>query len=626
MDLSELNPQQQEAVLESMDNNTVLVAGAGSGKTRVVQVRTGFLIDDMNVSPEEIMVVTFTNKAIGELKQRLASVCPDMRGMWLGTFHSICVRALRKFGKSMGIENFTIMDTYDAKGSIRTVMESMGMPIEKATVNKFMAKISWCKSNLLNPTKMLSTASTSRDIEFARLYREYQDLTWRRRSFDFDDLIVYTVVMLTRCNDVRQWFWDNIKYVIIDESQDTNSTQFELVRLLAGSNNLFLVGDDYQSIYSWRNAKPEYLLNFQKYYPDAKVLYLEQNYRSTQTIVKASSAVIKHNLNQYDKNTFSAGPVGDPIIYHTGKDAKDEADWIATEILLLHSQGVKYKDTAILYRTNAQSRAMEESFMRFGLPYKMWGSLGFYDRKEVKDVISYLRVKSNPNDEVAFKRLLGLQKGFGKKTVDELCNYVLAVGCNCIEALGSFQCPKRLQAGVASLMNLFSLTPSCPSEFMESVLKDTGYMQDLIDEDTPEALIRIENLQELLSITKEHEDQEPGITLEEFINKLSLASDKGQDLNADTVNMMTIHSAKGLEYDIVFLVGAEEKILPHSNSIGMDSAIEEERRLFYVSMTRAKSQLYITNAASRRDYSNNINCNRASRFVDEIPSDYICKI
>lgn len=369
------------------------------------------------------------------------------------------------------------------------------------------------------------------------------------------------------------------------------------------------------------------MLEFNKFYPDSQVLYLEQNYRSTQTIVNASNHIIAGNDGQYEKNCFSGGEVGDPIIFHSSPDAREEAGWVSTEIAMMGGQGVNYKDIVILYRTNAQSRAFEEAFMTLGIPYKMVGSLGFYDRKEIKDVIAYLRVKVNPMDEMAFRRVLSLQKGFGKKTVEDIVQFALTNKLDFVSCLSSYVGTKRLEYGLSILRSVFSSTETHPASYIQLILNDTGYMKNLKEEDTPEADVRIDNLHELLAIANEVTDRDNTVDLDQFINQLSLSTDRSTEGEKDnSVTMMTIHSSKGLEFEYVFIVGLEESLLPHANSMKLKSDIEEERRLFYVASTRAKKQLYMTNARSRRDWGNNVRMNDESRFLSEIPESYICVV
>lgn len=630
MDLSSLNPQQRDAVINSYDSNTVLIAGAGSGKTKTLQTRVGYLIEDMNVDPSSIMVVTFTNKAAGEIKERIGQISSQAHKMWLGTFHSICVRILRQFGSHMGISRFTIMDTYDAKSVLREIMKDRNIPTEKFLVNKFMSQISDCKSNVIRPKDMLDRAQNQSEIQFAHVYQDYQNITWQRRSFDFDDLIVYTIVLLSTNMIVVKWFHDNIKYIHVDESQDTNTAQFRLIKSLAGANNLMLVGDDDQSIYSFRNAKPEYLLNFQETYPDATVFKLEQNYRSTKTIIEAANAVVKNNTVRNDKTMFCNNPKGDPIIYHESKDSYAEAEWVAIEMGLLNAQGVDYSKMAVLYRTNSQSRSIEEGLMKNSVPFKLVGSLGFYDRKEIKDLLSYCRFMSNPNDEISFRRVLGVQKGVGAKSVEDIIEHGQHVigtnGGNFLQALAVYSPPRRIQNQVTRLTYILNSAPQTPLRFLETVIDQTSYRRDLISEGTVEAKARLENIDELLSIAQEHEIQDPGLSLEDFVNKVSLASNPKDRADQDAATLMTLHSSKGLEFPYVFMVGVEENLLPHRSSVSAKETLEEERRLAYVGISRAKKQLYILNAKERRGYGGEYSHNEPSRFIDEIPKACLMQI
>lgn len=618
-DLNMLNEQQREVVLNSYDTNTVLVAGAGSGKTATLIARTSYLVEHMNVDPSEIMVVTFTNKAANEIKDRISAVTNEGYKMWLGTFHSICVKILRMYGNEIGIKNFTIMDTYDAKSVLKKTMQDAGLDVDKFLVNKYMKKISDKKSNMIRPQKLLDSATNREELQFAKVYKDYQNITWRRKSFDFDDLIIYAVVLFTYSMAAVKRFHDTVRFFMVDESQDTNTAQFHFIKAIVGANNLLLVGDDDQSIYSFRNAKPEYLLNFQKTYPDAKILKLEQNYRSTKTIIEASNAIVKNNVYRNDKTMVCNNAVGDPIVYHECRNNIEEGKWIATEIRLINADGVDYKDIAILYRTNAQSRSVEEQLMKYNVPFKIVGSIGFYDRKEIKDMLAYCKLIANPDDEISFRRILGLQKGVGKKTVDSIVESAITTNSNFIDIISYVSIP-RAQVQISLLKSILVNSPKKPSEFIKYVLEYTGYKNNLLKENTPESQARLENLNELVSIALEYEAQEPNITLLEFVNKISLSSSPTDSNSASAITMMTIHSAKGLEFRYVFIIGVEEKLLPHQNSLNSDKAIEEERRLMYVAATRAKEQLYILNAKERRDFGGNIVTNKKSRFIKEIPS------
>lgn len=623
MDLSDLNPQQKSAVLDSFDSNTVVIAGAGSGKTKTLTKRVGYLLEDMGVLPENIMVVTFTNKAASELSHRLASICDDLSGMWIGTFHSICVRILKQYGSYIGVDTFSIMDSNETRKTIKQVLQDKGLPAEKSNINNLVSKISKYKSNLKSPKQIKTMARNNYEHEIADIYQDYQNLTWRMRNFDFDDLIVYSVLLLTRVPEVRQWFYDNVKYIMCDESQDTNAAQFSFLKIIAGVNNLFLVGDDYQSIYAFRNAKPEYILNFQSLYPDAKVIMLEQNYRSTQTIVNASNAVVRNNTVRYDKVSFSKNAVGDPILYHASANPEEEANWIAGEIAMSMST-TPLEEISVLYRTNSQSRAIEEALLKIGIPYKMIGATSFYDRKEIKDILSFVKFVANPKDESSFKRAIGSLPGIGKKTIENILELAQQQSMSLIDAVANYAGTPKQMASINVFADIVAFAPQVPSELVEDIATKSGILAALRKENTQDSLSRIDNIKELINVAIENENSNANFTINDFINNIALmsASDKSSDNGA--VNLMTIHSSKGLEFQTVFIAGAEEKILPHANSKSFDE-IEEERRLMYVAMSRAKSNLYITSCMSRQDGQRYV-ASEVSRFVGEVPNNYIMKM
>jgi len=626
MDISELNAQQQRAVLDSVNQNTVVLAGAGSGKTKTLTFRCAYLMDDMQVPPESIMAVTFTNKAAGEMKARLRKIAPQVDKMWMGTFHSICVKILHRFGKSLNLNKFTIMDKADARSLLRQAFKDCNEPVEKKTVAQVADRIGKAKSNLMSPAEMLNRASDAHMTNHARIYKAYQNLCWSKKCLDFDDLLVYTVVLLQRDQQVRDWFHQNISYLMVDESQDTNPAQFELIKLIVGNNNLFLVGDDWQSIYSFRSANPKYIMEFQNLYANALVIRLEQNYRSTKTIVDASNAVIKQNTVRTDKTMFSAKGMGDPILVHEEANPQEEAYWIAKEIAMLRRRGVPLQGMAVLYRTNAQSRPIEEKLLSFTIPYKVVGGLAFYDRKEIKDVMAFIRLYLNPKDEMAFRRILGLMPGIGKKTIDEMV-IAFQSQTTTMNALQAYV-PKtqRVRDSIHLLMNLYQLWSTKGQDFLtmvESMLLLTGYERDLVDEDTEDSHVRLENLNEFKNVVAEFMENDPAATLQDFADQIALSTTDEEDKTAvDRVNLMTLHGAKGLEFPYVFMPGCEESVIPHANSMYSQDAIEEERRLFYVGMTRAERQLFLTHTIARKDYAGNISNNPESRFLNDIPKQY----
>lgn len=622
MDLSNLNQQQKSAVIDSLDKNTVVVAGAGAGKTRVLTSRVGYLIDDLDIHQEKIMVVTFTNKAANEIKERLYNICGDLGDMYVGTFHNICVRILRKFGYYINIDKFTIMNSYQSKKLMSEVLKSKMVVPDKSTINKFLAKISNFKNDLKNPKKVRELAKNDEEYLLYEIYNDYQNKSWKQRTFDFDDLIIYAVSLLTNSDDVRLWFQNNIKYIMCDESQDTNGAQFSLLKELAGTNNLFLVGDDDQSIYGFRKANPKYLLNFKMLYPDSKVILLEQNYRSTQTIVNASTSLVKNNSIRYDKTCFSKGAIGDPIILKTFTDPETEAKWIAKEISLL-KRNIKLDEIAILFRTNAQSRTIESALLEIGIQYKSVGSLSFYERAEIKDIISYLSVIENPKDKVSFQRALSILPSVGKKTVEKIIDIAELNDIDFTEATEEYINLSKVSKQTKFLSIYLSIVKDEDKSIyatIKRVIEKLNIIERLTDEETEDANSRVDNLLELINLSKEMENKNKKLTISDFLDLVSLSSTTDEVVDSKKVNLLTIHASKGLEYSVVFLVGVEENLLPHARSNSNES-IEEERRLLYVGMSRAKELLYITNCMYRNDI-----CQNESRFLLEIPEKYVIKI
>ena len=627
MDISDLNPQQKSAVLDSLDNNTVVIAGAGSGKTKTLTKRVGYIVDDLGVDPSNLMVVTFTNKAANEIIERITNEGIDVSDMWIGTFHSVCVKILKKFGSDIGIDYFSIIDSYTAKKTIKSIVfDKMGQSND-SIVNNIIARISYYKCNMINTNKAYEIAENDYERKVAEIYKEYQRNTWEKRTFDFDDLIIYTIVLLTRSRYTLEWFNDNIKYIMCDESQDTNVSQFSLLKMLVGPNNLFLVGDDSQSIYGFRQAKPEYLLNFTSMYADSKVIMLEQNYRSTKTIVNASNAVIENNKSRYKKNAFSENDVGDPIIYHLTANPQQEADWIASEIAITP---ISLNDIVILYRTNAQSRVIEEALLKIGIPHKLVGAQSFYDRKEIKDILSFVKFIANPNDEISFTRALSTMKGIGKKTIEKIIEESKVSNMSFLDSIKQFGAKPKQAVSLNKFVNIIEnakvVGQSSVSDMVKYIVTSCGIIDDLNIEGTGEAMSRIENIKELINVSVEQDNKNKNLTVEDFVLNIALLSATKTDDKKEAVNLMTIHSSKGLEFKTVYIAGLEEGILPHRNSKTPD-AIEEERRLMYVAMTRAKDNLFLSSCKERRlEGINDVERQSPSRFLSEIPKRYLCNI
>lgn len=622
-DLTTLNDQQRIAILESINRNVVLVAGAGSGKTTVLVKRTQYLIDDLNIAPENIMLITFTNKAANEIKERMSVISKDAYKMWIGTFHRICTRLIRMFGNKLGIQNFTIMDTKESKSLVKEILDDKGIEYTPYMVNEIIGKISTYKNDLVKPAKVLANPDEKKI--FADVYQEYQNISWRRKSFDFDDLIIYTILLLSSYPDVLQWVHENIKYLMVDEVQDTNSSQFQLIKLLAGNNNVMMVGDTCQSIYGFRNAKPQYLESFADNHPNTIKLKLEQNYRSTKTIISAANHVVNKNKFGTKLQMFCGNEEGDKIQILEATDAHDEARWIASEILMNGNKNLS--DYAIIYRANFQSRILEEEFTKCGIGYTVFGSQSFYSRKEVRDLLAYCKLIVNPYDIESFKRILGTLKGVGKVTIDNIITYAQDNCINFHDAINAYL--PNTKAGIIRhrleiVSTILNTSYNKCSDIINDVLFLTEYKTELTSVQTEETQEKLAIIDEFVEMTKSMEANVKDETMAEIIDQIALLSDtKGAEkehLNA--VKFMTAHASKGLEFNNVFIVGAEEGLFPHANAINENTsdAIEEERRLFYVAMTRAKKKLYITRACQKRaGKEGGIIISSASRFLREIP-------
>ena len=624
-DLTTLNDQQRIAILESINHNIVLVAGAGSGKTTVLVKRTQYLINGLGVSPENIMLITFTNKAANEIKERMSAISKDAYKMWIGTFHRICTRLIRMFGSKLGIQNFTIMDTKESKALIKEILENKGVEYTPYMVSEIATKISTYKNNLIKPAKVLADPDEKKI--FADIYQDYQNISWRRKSFDFDDLIIYTILLLSSYSDVLQWVHENIKYLMVDETQDTNSSQFQLIKLLAGNNNIMMVGDTCQSIYGFRNAKPQYLEDFANSHPNTIKLKLEQNYRSTKTIIAAANHVVNKNKFGTKLQMFCANEEGEKIQTLEAIDAHDEARWIASEILM--NGGKNLSDYAIIYRANFQSRILEEEFTRCGIGYTVFGSQSFYSRKEVRDLLAYCKLVVNPYDIESFKRILGTLKGVGKVTIDNIITHAQDNCINFHDAISAYL-PNMKTGAVRHRLEVVSTILNTSytkcSDIINDVLFLTEYKTELTNIHTEETQEKLDIIDEFVEMTLSMEDNATNETMAEIIDQIALLSDtKGAEKeNLNAVKFMTAHASKGLEFKNVFIVGVEEGLFPHANALNENTtdAIEEERRLFYVAMTRAKKKLYITRACQKRaGKEGGLIISKPSRFLNEIPKN-----
>lgn len=632
--LQDLNSQQRKAVTHPAGPLLVL-AGAGSGKTRVLTYRIAYLIKNQAVNPRNIIAITFTNKAAQEMKERLQQLLPSVNDILVSTFHSACVRFLRFDIDKLGYNrNFIIFDTQDSQALIKECLQALNIDEKKFAPAAVLNYISRAKDRLLEPSKCLDNAKDIREKTMATLYELYQRRLKEHNALDFDDIIVKTVQLFKEFPAVLSYYQKRFLHILVDEYQDTNLAQYELVRMMAAKHrNLCVVGDDDQSIYAFRGADIRNILEFEQDFPDATVIRLEQNYRSTKTILNAANDVIDNNFARKKKRLWTDNGEGEKINLVTLEDEGQEAYFIAQEINnRIFRDNLNYKDFAVLYRTNAQSRVLEEAMVRMRLPYKIIGGLRFYQRKEIKDILAYLRVIANPSDDVSLLRIINVPKrGIGTTTVDRLKAAAeernQSIFDIIMDAKGlSFSSGtlNKLQAFLLMMQDFRDVVDTMSvSELINYVLEQTGYMDKLISENTNEALSRAENLREMIGAAMDFEQKMPDGTLEDFLTELALVSDVDDlDEDSDAVVLMTLHNAKGLEFPIVFMAGMDEGIFPHSRSLLDEDQLEEERRLCYVGMTRAKKKLYMTRAWQRSLYGNT-SYYAASRFLNEISDEYI---
>ena len=630
-----LNDRQKEAVLHT-EGPLLIMAGAGSGKTRVVTHKIAYLIKERDVFPGNILAITFTNKAASEMKERAAQLLNEnVDSMWIGTFHSICVRILRRDIDKLGYDrSFSIYDRDDQITLMKECIKELDVDKDMYKESAILSKISSLKDEQISPDEYIKENEYDfREKNIGELYSIYQRKLLEYNALDFDDLIIKAVELLGRNKDILDFYQRKFQYVFVDEYQDTNKVQYELVKLFSDKyNNVCAVGDPEQSIYSWRGADISNILDFEKDFKDAKVILLEQNYRSTQKILDVANEVIKNNTTKTPKNLWTAKEEGEYILYEQLEYAEKEAYYVANNIERLLDKGYKASDIAILYRTNAQSRTFEEAFMRERIPYKIVGGLKFYDRKEVKDIVAYLKVLENPHDNISLKRIINTPKrGIGNATVEKIENYAIDKGESIYSALLSMDeldfLTTRAKNCVVPFMEMMSTLMAKKEviglqEFIEDLIESTGYIQDLEKQDTVEARTRIENIKEFISvaITFEEENKDNAIEnlMEEFLVSISLLSDVDKTVDENNlITMMTVHSAKGLEFPVVFLVGMEEGLFPISRALEDEDDLEEERRLCYVAITRAEDRLFVTNAQRRTIYGNT-SYTVPSRFIAEM--------
>lgn len=635
--LDNLNPMQREAVTTT-EGPLLIVAGAGSGKTTVLVNRIAYIIDRGLASPYQILALTFTNKAANEMKERISALLPGFGGdMWIGTFHSICVKILRRNIDFLGYTNdFVIYDTADSKTLMKECYRELDVNDKNFPQRSVMSIISSAKNDSLDAETFETIYKADfRMSEIAKIYKLYQSKLKKNNAVDFDDILLNTVKLLSLEPDVLEKYRRRFKYILVDEYQDTNNIQYLLINLLAGGyRNICVVGDDDQSIYKFRGANIGNILSFESDYEDAKRITLEQNYRSTQTILDAANAVIANNSGRMSKKLWTAKEGGDRIHVFTAPTEYDEARFVARAIKKYKQENGRFGDCAILYRTNAQSRVLEEMLMREAVPYRVLAGLRFYDRKEIKDVIAYLRLIHNTNDDMSLRRIINEPKRkIGGATVDKLTAAAVADDCSVYDIIrnidlyaNEFKTSANKLKGFFELMeSLIKLKDNIPlTQLITRILNDTGYLAMLEAEDTIENQTRRENLDEFINVAAEFEQNpEYDGTLAEFLESVTLISDvDSYDEDEDAAVMMTIHSAKGLEFPVVFLTGLEEGLFPGMRSIGSEDDIEEERRLCYVAITRAKERLYITKSRSRTVYGKTSPV-RASRFFEEIPKEYL---
>ena len=624
LDLDTLNPDQYDAVVHQ-GGPLLVVAGAGSGKTRVLTQRIAWLIEG-GVHPMRILAITFTNKAAGEMRDRVeALVGPVARQMWVSTFHAACVRILRAHADLLGFpKTFSIYDQSDAQRLVSYVIRDLGLDVKRFPARGVQARISLWKNELLTPGKAKDRATGMLESKHADVYIEYQLRLERAGAMDFDDLLMRTVQLFKQHPDVLAMYQERFEHILIDEYQDTNVSQNEIVLMLgAKHHNVCVVGDTDQSVYRFRGADFRNIMQFEEAFPDVTTVVLAQNYRSTQNILNAANAVISNNIERKPKNLWSDSGTGDPIVRYYADDEHDEARWIAQQIRDAHETDARqWGEMAVFYRANAQSRILEESLMRFGVPYKIIGGTRFYERREVKDALAYLRAAINEADEVNVKRVLNVPKrGIGDTSVDKLDTYARNHGQGFSFALHNAAAAsvggaalKGITAFLASLDEAGNHQSEGPAEVLRLVLKSSGYMTELENEDTVESAGRLENLAELIGFAEEFD------SVDDFLEQVALVADTDQIDGENRVMLMTLHAAKGLEFPVVFLAGFEEGVFPHSRSLAEPEEMEEERRLAYVGITRARELLNVSHAWSRSLYGNT-QYNPPSRFLEEIPHE-----
>ena len=647
--LSSLNDVQREAV-QHIEGPLLILSGAGSGKTRVITHRIAYLLEHHDVSPYRILAVTFTNKAAKEMKDRLDALVKGSvsQDLWVATFHATCARILRrdieKLDANVVSENvsrskdytytrdFTIFDTGEQATLVKDVLRQLNYSDKQYLPRAILSHISRIKNESISPREYERIADNPFERVIAEVYPRYQDALRLNNSLDFDDLLLFTVKLLNENPDVCQFYQNKFEYILVDEYQDTNRCQYELVNLLAGTKqNICVVGDDDQSIYAFRGADIRNILDFEQDYPNTRVLRLEQNYRSTQNILDAAWGVVHNNRKRKAKKLWTKNDVGELVTCYEAMDESDEAGYVGTQIEDWHAEGVDYKDCAVFYRTNAQSRIFEEAFRAANIPYQIVGGVGFYDRMEIKDLLAYLRIVCNPNDSMSVRRIINVpSRGIGATTLQRLIDFAVDEGISLFEAIHRVDeittINRGLQTKVRRFAKIFDDFDSAmlPSDALDHVLEVTRYLKNLQGQNTIEAQNRVENIKELINAVIEYEQNVSEPTLSDYLENVALIADIDtmETDTTDMVTLMTLHSAKGLEFPFVFIVGMEEGYLPHGRSLDTQAELEEERRLCYVGITRAMEQLYLSHARSRRTF-RETEYRVQSRFIAEIPEHLI---
>ena len=623
MKIDDLNKEQQKAVLET-EGPLLILAGAGSGKTRVLTTKVAYLIEEAGISPYNILAITFTNKAAKEMSNRLYRLIGDKaKNVQVSTFHSFGVKILRENFKYLGYDkNFIIMDSEDSISVIKKILKEKGIDPKIYNPNAIKNKISSCKNEMMSPKDYEKYVASDFEKIVLLVYELYEDTLKKNNSIDFDDLLLLPIKLFRENPNILQNYQERFQYILIDEYQDTNEAQYILTKMISAKyRNICCVGDVDQSIYSFRGANYKNILNFEKDYKDAKTIKLEQNYRSTTNILDAANDVIKNNKERKDKKLWSDKGTGDKITYYRAFNGIDEAQYVAREIKNLINNGIEYENIAVLYRTNSQSHVIEEEFLKNKIPYKIVGGIGFYSRKEIKDVLAYLRLIYNEKDNISLLRVINTPKrGVGSKTISNLIEKANNEGKSIYEVIVS---GKELEfKNIIEKLKKFSESLTI-TELVDKILDITGIRKEYESDKTLESDIRLENLEELKTVTRTFEEKEGIVSLEDFLYEVSLVSDVNEyNEDKNRVSLMTVHSVKGLEFDYVFITGLEEGIFPHMNSLMNISDLEEERRLCYVAITRAKEKLYLVNARLRMMFGHDCT-NLPSRFIGEINKELL---